>query len=251
MRFATLTLLVLLTGCVSTPPIPKTPLSTWTAAVGQIVAEQDGVACTASLIAPDVILSAAHCAFHQGMKIPATHWRFTPNYGLTPALPSVAVLSYRAYGQFKGDDKDFSDTGGDWLIMQIEPISYVVPLAVAALDRPAIAARLAQGDDIAYAGYGIYGVTSGWRQQVRTHCHVIDDKRVEEYYGPGAIATDCRVITGDSGGPIMLVGQDGRRRVVIGVVSSFGGNQRHPISVGVLSTNFASHVIFPASAAGP
>ena len=57
-------LAILLTGCATTAPAPKLsigPTASWTAAIGELDTGGDGPHCTAVLVAPDIIASAAHC----------------------------------------------------------------------------------------------------------------------------------------------------------------------------------------------
>jgi hypothetical protein len=50
------------------PPEPSGPIP-WTAAIGRLDAEGDSTSCTATLVEPDVIVTAAHCLFPTGRKL--------------------------------------------------------------------------------------------------------------------------------------------------------------------------------------
>src|SRR5690242_20375149 len=77
-------------GCESPakpPPEPSGPIP-WTAAIGRLDAEADSTSCTATLVEPDVIVTAAHCLFPKGRKLTPAELTFTPNVG-AQRLPTV------------------------------------------------------------------------------------------------------------------------------------------------------------------
>ncbi|MBK8160786.1 MAG: trypsin-like serine protease [Rhodospirillaceae bacterium] len=203
---------------------PSAPLP-WSAAIGRLDA-QDG-SCSATLIRPDIILTASHCLYGRGSNAKITDFEFTPALDVgRERLKPVSVTAVIAMGwpitpdgsgQLRGAPKD------DWAALRISPpVDYVAPLQVEKIGVDGIYARMEKGSTLSHAGYGVYGAFSGKRLQMRDECHLIRD--VEEILETGrdVIVNSCDVIPGDSGGPILLTDPSGERRVV-GVVTNFWG----------------------------
>jgi protease YdgD len=203
---------------------PSAPLP-WSAAIGRLDA-QDG-SCSATLIRPDIILTASHCLYGRGSNAKITDFEFTPALDVgRERLKPVSVTAVIAMGwpitpdvsgELRGAPKD------DWAALRISPpVDYVTPLKVEKIDVDGIFSRMEKGSTLSHAGYGVYGAFSGKRLQMRDECHLIRD--VEEILETGrdVIVNSCDVIPGDSGGPILLTDPSGERRVV-GVVTNFWG----------------------------
>ena len=81
--FGLASLALALAACASPakpPPRPAGPIP-WTAAIGVLDVPSESSSCTATLVAPATIVTAAHCIFPKGQKLPAAAMTFTPNAG--------------------------------------------------------------------------------------------------------------------------------------------------------------------------
>lgn len=227
-RMAILVLASLVLASCATPirtvDRPSAPLP-WSAAIGRLDA-RDG-SCSATLIRPDVILTASHCLYGRGNATKITDFTFTPALDVgRERLKPVEVTAVLAMGwpitpdtsgKLRGAPKD------DWAALRISPpIDYVTPLQVEKLDVSGIYQRMEKGSKLSHAGYGVYGAFSGKRLQMRDNCTLIRDAEEILETGHDVIVNSCDVIPGDSGGPILLTDPAGQHHVV-GVVTNFWG----------------------------
>jgi protease YdgD len=234
--FAGLAALAALLGCetpAKPPPEPSGPIP-WTAAIGRLDAEGDSTSCTATLVEPDVIVTAAHCLFPTGRKLSPAELTFTPNVG-AQRLPTVRVSAIIGLGidQMDPDDPDSSPTEVDWAILRLSaPVADVPPIPVEAMDLAEIERRLKDGSVLSNLGYGTYGITISRRLHRSEGCTLIPGWReLTEGTDDRLVITTCPVIKGDSGGPILLTDKAERRRLVA-VVSGFW---RRPEPLGSVS----------------
>ena len=218
------TLLVACTTPIRTVDRPTGPLP-WTAAIGRLDAD-DG-SCSATLIKPDVILTASHCLYGRGNQARITDFTFTPALDVgRERLKPVKVTEVIAMGwpitpdtsgKLRGAPKD------DWAALRISPpIDFVAPLKVEKINVDGIYKRMSKGATLSHAGYGVYGAFSGKRLQMRENCKLIRDAEEILETGHDVIVNSCDVIPGDSGGPIVLT-EPGGEHLVVGVVTNFWG----------------------------
>lgn len=166
---------------------------------------QDG--CAASLIRPDIALTAAHCT-DAGSE-------FTVKYGSvdleSPDIKEVAVSEHTQSPDF-GTPATFSS---DWAVLKLEtPIEDVEPVALAADDSLDL-------EEQTVIGWGVFD-DSGEQSTKLLEANVpgVDDEKCAEAYGedldPDTMlcagfydegGTDA--CQGDSGGPMGVVGEDG------------------------------------------
>jgi hypothetical protein len=218
-----LTACVLLCSCASPPPQPHAhdPL-TWAAAIGRLDDDRDDNSCSATLVAPDVIATAAHCVILEGKAVDATSLTFRPNLGGAP-VPSAQGTKVIAIGKDtispgRGENLDVS---ADWALVRITPpITAVAPIPVGRFTAAEIDAALAQGGDLSQAGYGVYGLALGQHLYQQGHCQRLDDARLASNLRDYILLTTCRPIKGDSGGPLVLT-ESGGNRYLVGVISQY------------------------------
>ncbi|MDY0870822.1 trypsin-like serine peptidase [Dongia rigui] len=238
----------LMAGCttpVRTVDRPSGPLP-WSAAIGRLDAE-DG-SCSATLVKPDVILTASHCLYGRGSEARITDFQFTPALDvgrerLKPAKVTAVIdmgwpIKSDNSGKLRGEPKD------DWAVLRISPaVTYLEPMKVEKLSVDAIDARIKNGAKLSHAGYGVYGAFSGKRLQVRDNCYLVTDADKMLKVSHDVIVNRCEVIPGDSGGPIMLTDPRGAR-VVVGVVTNLWGDhgQKDFVSFGPASIYFADKI---------
>ncbi len=155
--------------------------------------------CTATLIAPDLIVTAAHCASASGHsgKVFVAGW----SRGDFIALRETQVeMRHPAYA-LNGTHRPRNDIA---LVVLESPIEEVTPIPLGDVDDGTLL-----GTDVALIGYHrqIPHILSG-----DFNCPVT-------YFGLGLLRVGCPVINGNSGAPILNKAANGDWQVV-GVVSS-------------------------------
>lgn len=171
--------------------------------------------CTATLVAPDVIVTAAHCLFHPltGARVGDGELRFVAGYRVRDraALRRVARTVVDPAYAF-GARATYAGVGADLALGRLDR---PVPEAVA----PFATGTFADGPPLSIVSYG----------QDRPHAPSIEAPcGVVERSGP-VLALDCAVTYGASGSPL-LQGEGGDIRLV-GVVSAMGRLIRPPVDV--------------------
>lgn len=225
------------------PPEPSGPIP-WTAAIGRLDVPSESTSCTATLVAPDVIVTAAHCVFPRGKKMPANALHFTPNVG-AQRLPSVRVAEIAGLGISNPDPArpESTPTEVDWAVLRLEaPITNVEPIPVEPIALAEIARRNDAGQPLSNFGYGSYGVTTAQRLHRTENCRLISEwKELVQEAGDRLVITTCPVIKGDSGGPILINDPAAGRRL-IAVVSGFWRRPDGPVSLAVGASAFADQL---------
>ena len=225
-----------LVGCetpAKPPPEPGGPIP-WTAAIGRLDAMGDSTSCTATLVEPDVIVTAAHCLFPKGRKLSPGELTFTPNVG-AQRLPTIRVNQIIGVGVDKMDPEkpEATPTEVDWAVLRLaQPIANVPPIPVESVTLVDIESRIQAGDVLSNLGYGTYGITISRRLHRSEGCNLIPGwRQLTEGSHDRLVITTCPVIKGDSGGPILLTDKAENRRL-IAVVSGFW---RRPEPLGTVS----------------
>ncbi|HVJ44308.1 MAG TPA: trypsin-like serine protease [Dongiaceae bacterium] len=213
----------LLAACAAPPPQPHAhdPL-TWSAAIGRLDDEKDENSCSATLVAPDIIATAAHCIILDGHAVDATALTFHPNLGAAP-LPSVQGVKVIAVGEDKKNParNDNLDVAADWALIRVTPpVTAVAPIPVGRFTTAEIDRALIEGGELSQAGYGVYGLSLGQHLYQQGHCQRLDNAKVESPRRNYVLFTSCRPIKGDSGGPLVLTKASGEH-YLIGVISEY------------------------------
>lgn len=250
-RIALLLGLMALAGCaqaVRRPPEPSGPIP-WTAAIGRLDARAEFTSCTATLVSPDVIVTAAHCIFPRGKKLPPEAMVFTPNVG-AQRLPEVRVAEILGLGVDHMDPEkpDQTPTQVDWAVLRLSnAVTNVEPIPVEPLALPEIARRIEAGQSLSNFGYGSYGVTIAQRLHRSEACTLVPEwKQLAADSSDRVVITTCPVIKGDSGGPILINDPKAGRRL-IAVVSGFWRRPDGTVSLAVGATAFADRLKLASS----
>lgn len=196
----------------------------WQAAIGLIVVGGGRQNCTATLITPETVLTAAHCLNHDGGIVAPSDIVFRPgtqcSSGICPATTGTGVVSVVALGRpvANGTIK-LSSVPDDWAILRLaRPVDAIRPLAMQVHEPAAISEVLGAGGSLFSAGYG-----SGRFASLKSlkSCPFLVPSAVFIPRSYKVMVMGCHVAMGDSGSPIILVGPDGVPAIV-GVVSGNG-----------------------------
>ena len=183
-------------------------------ATGMLVVQsgpQSGLMCTATLIAPDVALTAAHC-----LKPPRFGgFGFTLDPDASDGTAEVVpVLLYHQHPAFDDSVDKFLDLGARndiGIIILSRPILDVMPEQI---DRSASGPVVDPGSQLALCGYGRvqWDLTA---PAIKRDAHVVVDRAQDREFSTTAV--DPQPCNGDSGGPLFADTPTGRR--IVGVVS--------------------------------
>jgi protease YdgD len=188
----------------SPAPAPAPPAVPWTAAIGRL--DVDGASsCTAVLVKPTLILTAAHCLHQKAVASTAADLHFKPNFGAELELPSAQGQRVVALG---GDIREGhlarpEQLMQDWALIEIGPaVTAVAPVPLANVTTDEAVGRLEQGGKLYTAGYG-----QGSMKRLKQHtpCGIVDDPKIFAGYRNRLLVTNCIIRIGDSGGPVILM----------------------------------------------
>ena len=167
-----------------------------------------GGACTAAVIAPDTVLTAAHClyAFRTGRFLRAEAIHFLLGYSRGDYRIHARVASFRIGPGY--DPKDEARTAAaDWAVLTLAE-----PLPPAVRPLPAVQELPAPGTPIAIGGFA---QDRAYLMTADRHC-----RYVGLLSGGSVIRHDCVIEHGDSGAPLLLPAADGSVQV-LGVAVGF------------------------------
>lgn len=186
--------------------------------VGQVDFDEGG-ACTATLIADDVLVTAAHCI--SGDNSINARGTFSTGYNLRGGPREARVIAYFIDPDW--DQDRFSNTddfdGTDWALLRIDtPLGRelghagVRPLVETAGRRGATRVDLFQ------AGYS-------W--DTGAHLSGNEGCRIETVYNDNTMAHNCDTTRGDSGSPFFV--REGDQYFVVATDSNFRSNPNGPM----------------------
>lgn len=185
-------------------------------AVGRINLDNTGF-CTGALIAPDLVLTAAHCLYDQetGLPYPAGKIQFLAGWrnGRADAYRGVRRTMAHPDYDYNAENK-MSRVAYDVALLQLDR-----PIRLPSIRPFDIAPDPMEGDPVTVVSYGLDRSEAPSKQDT---CHVLGRQ-------PGFIVTDCNVEFGSSGAPIFAI-HDGVPQIA-SVVSAKSDMDGQPVSL--------------------
>lgn len=169
-------------------------------AVGRVDIAGGGF-CTGALIAPDLVLTAAHCVIETG-GAPVDAGRITFRAGLADGVAVAEVPVLRTAAPEGYDPASVEDVLQDAALLQL---AQPVPTTVAA---PFVVDLPGNGDEVSVVSYAQGREEAPSWQRL---CHVLGRQ-------DGFIAVDCDVTYGSSGAPVLA--QSSYRARIVSIISA-------------------------------
>jgi len=211
-------------------PAPKgkaPPIAGWQAAIGKLEVTGTPEICTAVLVRPNVIATAAHCLTPNGFTASASQIVFTSS-ATGASARGTAIIGQG--GDAKQGKTNIEQAKSDWALIRIAPaIANVPPMAVAPISAAMARVEVAQGAQFYSAGYG-----AGAKNRLIVHrsCGLVPPDPQGLVEGDLFFSTTCIVRVGDSGGPVALI--DGGGPKLIGLNVGFGRQPKSDNSIGIV-----------------
>ncbi len=185
-------------------------------AVGRLDTAQGGF-CTATLIASDQVLTAAHCLYDRGRLRNASELTFRAGLRDGVSIAERQILAFAvpdAYHPSKGMRLD--NVQHDVALLKLS-----APITIADADPFVLHQGSLRGTDISVTSYGQGRAEALSRQR---NCSIVAEQRP-------IMAFDCNVTFGSSGAPVFVL--HGDRGRIVSIIS--GGSQRdgRTISLGM------------------
>jgi len=176
--------------------------------------------CTGALIAPDVVLTAAHCLYdpRNGRAVKANKIRFEAGLSNGHARAAREVVKAVIHPGYRHNHNGANDASVDIAILKLSS-----PINPAQIRPFATDARPEAGDSLGVISYTYTQAnTPMWQHP----CNVLARKG-------DVLVMNCEVDFGASGAPVFAV-QGGARPRLVSVISSKAAMGNRPVSVGTV-----------------
>lgn len=176
--------------------------------------------CTGALIAPDMVLTAAHCLYDPktGDRVPADTIRFEAGLSEGRAKAARGVAETVVHPGYHHNHLGPNDAAVDLAVLRLDR-----PIAVSAIQPFATEARPETGDALGVISYTYSRKSSPLLQHP---CDVLARKG-------DVLVMNCEVDFGASGAPVFAV-TGGTRPRLVSVISSKAAMGDRPVSVGTI-----------------
>jgi protease YdgD len=199
--------------------------------IGYVTFDEGGV-CTATLVAPNVLATAAHC-ISEGRRI-SERGVFRTGEGLPGGARTARVVDFLVDPDW--DEQRFSDSddfdGTDWALLRLDQSLGDELGYVGVLDITELGSRNARAERLWQAGYSW---DTGTNLSGNEACNIVELNR------DNTMAHNCDTTRGDSGSPFMV--RRGDQWAVVATDSNFRSNPDGPmIYIAALSSRWADQV---------